>query len=214
MALSKVPDPEDPQSVKEQVRTPGEVGADFLLHVDAHGDLQGKYVVDLGAGTGVLGIGALLLGADRVLGVEIDPRLTATAEQAAVAAGFQEDYRCLSADVARLDEKQVAQALGAPPDVVIMNPPFGADRTSRAAGGDRVFLSKALRLAPRVYSMHLAETTRFLEAYARDAGYTVEILASVDFPLPARFAHHRARQIVKSVVFARFVRTSRPGSDR
>ncbi len=207
IALSRIPDPQEPQSIKEQVRTPGDLAADFLLHADAHGDLEGKRVVDLGAGTGVLGIGALLLGAKRVLAVEIDPHLVAIAQQAAATNRVQEDYRAITADVARLKEDQVVQELGAAPQTVIMNPPFGADRRSRAAGGDRVFLSMAFRLAPRVYSMHLADTQAFLAAYARDAGYSMEILATVDFPLPARFAHHRAQRIMKQVAIAGYTRT-------
>ena len=45
--------------------------------------LQGKSVIDFGCGSGILGIAALLLGAERCVAVDIDPQaLTATADNA------------------------------------------------------------------------------------------------------------------------------------
>jgi ribosomal protein L11 methyltransferase len=47
-------------------------------------DLDGKRILDFGCGSGILGIAALLLGAESVLAVDIDPQaLTATAANAA-----------------------------------------------------------------------------------------------------------------------------------
>lgn len=46
-------------------------------------DLRGKTVVDFGCGSGILGIAALLLGAERVIAIDIDPQaLTATQDNA------------------------------------------------------------------------------------------------------------------------------------
>ncbi|KZZ48496.1 ribosomal protein L11 methyltransferase, partial [Oleiphilus sp. HI0118] len=45
--------------------------------------LKGKTVVDFGCGSGILGIAALLLGAERVIAIDIDPQaLTATQDNA------------------------------------------------------------------------------------------------------------------------------------
>lgn len=209
MALSRIPDPPEPETMREQVRTPGDLAADFLLLAQAAGDLEGKNVVDLGAGTGVLGIGALILGARRVVGVEVEPRLVEIAKQVARDTGVSDDYEAITGDVSRLAPCTVTDVLGAGADTVVMNPPFGADRRSRAAGGDRVFLSLAFSLAPCVWSMHLASTEPFLRAYARDAGYGYEAVRTVEFPLPARFAHHKAQRLTKQVVWARFVKSDR-----
>ena len=46
----------------------------MLYHALMKGDIEGKTVCDLGCGTGVLAIGAALLGADRVKGVDSDPK--------------------------------------------------------------------------------------------------------------------------------------------
>ncbi len=46
-------------------------------------DLRGKTVIDFGCGSGILGIAALLLGAERVIAIDIDPQaLTATKDNA------------------------------------------------------------------------------------------------------------------------------------
>ncbi len=51
-----------------------------LAEADA---LQGRTILDFGCGSGVLGIAALLLGADRMIGVDIDPQaVTATRQNA------------------------------------------------------------------------------------------------------------------------------------
>jgi ribosomal protein L11 methyltransferase len=46
-------------------------------------DVQGKYVIDYGCGSGILAIAAALLGAEKVIGIDIDPQaLEATQENA------------------------------------------------------------------------------------------------------------------------------------
>ena len=45
------------------------------------GDFEGKRVIDLGAGTGMLSIGAALLGASHVLALDIDPEALEVAQQ-------------------------------------------------------------------------------------------------------------------------------------
>ena len=56
----------------EQYATEGDLAAYWLLAIDQLDAIEGKVVADLGAGNGILGIGALLLGAKHVLFVEAD----------------------------------------------------------------------------------------------------------------------------------------------
>lgn len=65
---------EKPKILLEQYITPPHI-ASCVLHTiqTKYGDLDGKIVADLGAGSGMLSIGALLLGAEHVVGFEIDP---------------------------------------------------------------------------------------------------------------------------------------------
>ena len=57
----------------EQYSTDGDLAARWLTDIAAFGDLsEGCTVADLGAGNGVLGLGALAMGAGRAILVEAD----------------------------------------------------------------------------------------------------------------------------------------------
>lgn len=64
---------EKPKILLEQYITPPHI-ASCLLHTiqTKYSDLDGKMVADLGAGSGMLSIGALLMGAQHVVAFEID----------------------------------------------------------------------------------------------------------------------------------------------
>lgn len=210
MALSRIQDHDDPKSRLEQVRTPGDIAADMILEGAAEGDIVERTVVDLGCGTGVLAIGAALAGARRVVGIDIDEGAVAAATREAARAGVDDRVSFHVADVASLEPARVREWAGGPVDTVVMNPPFGAELSSRGRGGDRVFLALAFRLADRVLSFHLAETERFLVAFSRDAGFEAGTFGTVSFPVPARHAHHRSEVKMVRVGVYRFARSSGP----
>ena len=58
----------------EQYPTDSEIAATILWQAKMNNDIEDKIIADLGAGTGILGIGALLLGADYVYFVEKDEK--------------------------------------------------------------------------------------------------------------------------------------------
>ena len=62
------------QSVElEQYSTNGDLAARWLTDISTFGDLhEGCSVADLGAGNGVLGLGAIALGAGRTTLIEVD----------------------------------------------------------------------------------------------------------------------------------------------
>jgi len=72
IALEKVEGFETPNVNYEQYKTPATVAAPFLHLAFMSGDIEGKTVYDLGCGTGILSIGAALLGAKEVIGFDID----------------------------------------------------------------------------------------------------------------------------------------------
>jgi putative methylase len=115
-----------PSPLHEQYSTPASVAAEMLFHAYMHGDLG--VVCDLGCGTGILAIGAALLGA-RAIGVEIDRQALAEARRNAKKLGVHVDF--VLGSVSSISLKGI--------DTVVMNPPFGAQR---ASVGDRAFLSK------------------------------------------------------------------------
>jgi len=125
MMLERLEGFSKPSFAREQYSTPASVAAELLFLAAMHNDL-GR-VCDLGSGTGVLAIGAALMGAQAV-GVEIDRDALATARKNADKLGADVDF--IRADVKSLELRGI--------DTVVMNPPFGAQKTSE---GDRAFLS-------------------------------------------------------------------------
>jgi len=72
--LSVVAGFENPQLGLEQYPTPPDLAAHVIHLADLQGDIAGRTVIDLGAGTGMLTLGAALRGPARVVGVEVDRR--------------------------------------------------------------------------------------------------------------------------------------------
>jgi putative methylase len=179
--IQAVPLPPTPSAPWEQVATPAEAVADLLAAVDRHTGLAGRSVLDLGCGTGRLAIGAALLGAAPVVGVDIDAALVGLARRAARAARVSVVFRSL--DVTKWNE---------PCDIVLMNPPFGAQRRH----ADRPFWDRALALAGRTVGAFASSASRtFIARFALDRGAHVVEVEPVPWNLPRTFPHHRAATV-------------------
>ncbi|CAE7534700.1 Mettl5 [Symbiodinium sp. CCMP2456] len=119
-------------------------------------------VVDLGAGNGILGIGALLLGAPRAVFVEVDPAAADAIEE-----GLEAQSLSARSRVLRCDVEEVADDSDCVCDLVLMNPPWGQQRKS----ADRPFLQASIALAKTsVHMMHSAGAIH-VEPWARDHGW-------------------------------------------
>jgi len=180
--LSKLGGFESPSPELEQYRTPGSVAAELLWLAYSHGDIEGKTIADLGAGTGVLSIGAFLLGAEKVYAVEKDKKAIEIARKNALPLGIGDEIVFVNADVSEFFEKV---------DTVVMNPPFGSQKPH----ADRPFLLKAFEISDVVYSIHLAkpEVRGFIETFVRDNGFKITHRITTPFEIPAQFHFHRKR---------------------
>lgn len=187
-ALQSIPPHRNPRPSLEQYCTPASIAADVLWTAMAFGDIEGRRVVDLGCGTGVFAIGAALMGAASVKGVDIDPQAVADATEAAFRMGIDAEF--MTGDV-----KEVRWEA----DTVIMNPPFGAQRRR----ADRPFLEAAVRLAPVVYSLHNASTTPFLEKMVASLGRRIAFQKSYKFQIPHLFEFHEKKKKDIDVVLLR-----------
>jgi Predicted RNA methylase len=173
MALQSLRGFEDPTARLEQYETPATLASDLLHLAWNHGDLEGR-VLDLGCGTGVLGVGAALYGAG-VVGVDADADALRTAQSNAAAAGVSEKTGWLRGDVSSLP------VTGA--DTVVMNPPFGAQKS----GADRPFLRAAERVSETAYTVHNQGSLGFVEAFVNGEvtdGFETQVT------LPRRFEFH------------------------
>ncbi|MDD1665145.1 MAG: METTL5 family protein [Methanomicrobiales archaeon] len=169
----------------EQYTTPAVLAARLLYHAHLLGDIGGRAVCDLGCGTGVLACGAALLGAERVVGVELDSGALAVAKRNA--AHLEAGIELVQGDVR---DSALIEDLGSF-DTVIMNPPFGAQDPH----ADRPFVDAALVLAPIVYGIFNTGSIPFLEAFTAGRA-EIEFAIGGIFPLKRTFPFHR-RDIVE-----------------
>lgn len=180
MALGRVAGFPSPGAALEQYQTPASLAARLLFHALMKGDIAKKKVCDLGCGTGILSIGAALLGAESVVGVDIDESALAVARMNADL--LKSEVRFLATDVR---EGECRSRIGAF-DTVVMNPPFGA----QTAHADRPFIDCALAMAPVVYSIFNAGSIPFVETYTAHRAEITEKVGGA-FPIRRTFAFHK-----------------------
>ena len=183
MILEEIEGFKAPDPALEQYKTPAVLAARFLHMAYMSGDIEDLVVYDLGCGTGILSVGAALLGARSVVGFDIDPDAVKAARENAEKMCPDADISfkwCDVSDIPRLIEEETLTGA----DTVIMNPPFGAQEK----GNDRPFLSAAVRAAEVVYSIHNKGSRRFIEKFICPA--IVTDCFSASFPIPRTFAFH------------------------
>jgi putative methylase len=200
---------EQPRLELEQYPTPAPLAARILHTARLQGDLEGRTVLDLGAGTGVLAIGAALTGAEHVVAIEVDPRALRTARRnERVATSAEEvgaDDRTPAETTARLE--WITADATRPPlpasdgPTVVTNPPFGAQDGQE--GADRAFLAAASRVAGVSYSIHNTGSLDFLEAFAEDHDGRVTHAFEAELVLERTFDFHEAAREAITVVVVR-----------
>jgi putative methylase len=173
---------DDPRVDLEQYRTPPELAAHLVHTADLQGDVEGRTVVDLGCGTGMLALGASLRGPRLVVGLDVDPEALATARENEGRVASTSAVSWLRADAT------VAPLCPAGGVTVLMNPPFGAQAGNEHA--DRAFLETTARIAAVSYSIHNADSAAFVRAFAGDNGGEVTHAFRAEFDLPRQFEFH------------------------
>ncbi|MCC9260890.1 MAG: METTL5 family protein [Methanobrevibacter woesei] len=179
MAIQSIPPHPNPKVELEQYSTPAIIAADLLWNAYSLGDIENSEIIDLGCGTGILSIGSLLLGAEKVIGVDIDEESLAIARLNSENLNIEfvccdiSDFNCFDGC-----------------DVVIQNPPFGSQKKSER-GADLKFIDKAKECSPRViYSFHMASTEKFIIDYFKKSGFVVTHIFRYKFILPKIYDFH------------------------
>lgn len=186
---------ENPSAPLEQYRTPPELAAHLVHLADLRDDVEGRTILDLGCGTGMLTLGAALRGPRRVVGVDVDPAPLATARDNERKVASTTSVSWVRADATdaplRSDPKETT---------VVMNPPFGAQSGNEHA--DRAFLVTAADLASVSYSIHNAGSQEFVESFADDNGGDVTDSYRTEFELPRQFEFHdEDKRVVDAEVY-------------
>ncbi len=173
MALERLKAFSLPSAALEQYATPAPIAAQLLHFAYMRGDIWHKRVVDLGCGTGILAIGAALLGATST-GVDTDERALEVAQ--------------INADIVSADVTWVKSSIDdfqGTYDTVVMNPPFGAQKRH----SDRPFLLTATRVGTVVYLLHSAIVDDFVRRFFEPNRITDAV--KVRFPLAHSFKFHK-----------------------
>ncbi|XP_015597343.1 methyltransferase-like protein 5 [Cephus cinctus] len=188
---------DQPKISLEQYATSAHIGAHMLYTAQMqYHDLENRAVADLGAGCGVLSLGAQLLGASHVVGFEIDPDALQILQS-------NRDEIDVNMDAVQCDileylpgrfEKYF--------DTVIMNPPFG---TKDNSGMDMKFLEIAMKLARNtVYSLHKTSTRKHVLRRGSRLGANCKVIAELRYDLPRIYKFHKKSSVDIEVDFIRF----------
>ena len=183
-ALSEIEDHPLPNAYLEQYTTPSKVAAEILyLTAYVYDDIIDKTVMDLGCGTGRLAIGAALLGAREVFGVDVDWVAVRVAQKNAEIMSVKEKTHWIVADIGVVKGTF---------DTVLQNPPFGVQRRR----ADRRFITKSLELSSTIYSFHKGgESNReFIKRFIEGHGGRVTNIFPLKMEIPRMFKFHTNRK--------------------
>lgn len=181
IVLSQLQGFDEPKVRLEQYPTDSQVAADLLWTAFQLGDIQNKTLADFGAGCGILGIGALLLGAKQVFFVESEKKALDIAQTNLRTVMKKNKINGTASFI--LDS---VQNFSKPVDCIIQNPPFG----TREKGADTLFLKAAFLNAPIIYSFHKTVTRNHIEKVSSAAEFVVTHLFPYQLPLKASFTQH------------------------
>jgi putative methylase len=162
----------------EQYPTDSEIAADVIWKAFMNNEIKNKNINDLGSGTGILGIGCLLLGAKHVNFVEIDKDAIKILKENLTSLNInKKKYSIYNEDINSFNIKS---------DIIIQNPPFG----SKNKHADKAFLQKAFELSNIIYSFHIKETKDFIFKFSEKNSFKVTHYWDYSFPLKKTMKQH------------------------
>jgi len=182
--LSKIEAHPFPKVYLEQYTTPSSVAAETLyLAAYVYDDIMGKTVVDLGCGTGRLSIGAALLDAKEVFGVDLDKASVRLAQRNAKTLAVTEKAHWIVADI---------DCIKGTFDTILQNPPFGVQRR----GADRRFIIKSLELSSTIYSFHKSGHSNriFIKRFIEEHGGKITNIFPMTMEIPRIFKFHTKKK--------------------
>jgi len=192
MILQKVPSYKKPIINLEQYQTPAEIASDILFIAYQFGDIENKTVLDLGCGTGIFSIGANILGAKKIIGVEIDENCLKVARKYAKENKMKITF--INKDIKDIKFKC---------DTIITNPPFGAQKSNKKA--DRKFIEKGFEIASVIYSLHLLKTISFIEKIVNLLKGEINFYKKYNFPIKYTYNFHEKKVLNYEVCLLRIL---------
>jgi putative methylase len=195
MALELVPSHPCPKIQLEQYTIPSKIASEILfIAAKLNNDIEDRCVIDLGCGTGRLAIGAALMNAKEVVGVDLDPAPLYVAQKISDRISVRKKIQWVASDIDGLTGRF---------DTVLQNPPFGV----RRKGADRVFICKALQIGKVTYSLHKSggRNRVFIKSLVSKHRATITDLYQMTLVIPHTFRFHSQRRYVVPVDLYRVV---------
>lgn len=182
--LSQLKTNPHPKPDLEQYEIPGELAAEIINYACLSDDVEGKIILDLGCGSGRLAIGCSLMGAKKVVGVDVDEKVLKIFQENVKKAGELVGKNISNIKWKNADIEDFRKRV----DTVIQNPPFGIQKEH----ADRIFIKKALECGNKVYSLHRSyhKSREFISKYVENFGGKVENIIQYKFRLPHTFKFH------------------------
>jgi len=191
--LQKVPTFKEASTHLEQYITPAGIAAEILYLAYQYGDIENKIVVDLGCGTGIFSIGAAIIGAKKVIGIDIDKKSIKIAKEYSKKINQKINFEIKNIGAVKVNC-----------DTVIMNPPFGAQKSNINA--DRKFLEKAFEISSVIYSLHLTKTLPFIEKMIKSMGGKIYFSKIYNFPIKQTYNFHEKKVAKYNVSLLRILK--------
>jgi putative methylase len=183
IALESISRSSELEVLLEQYPTPARIVAAILFAAQMeHNDITDKTVCDLGCGDGIFALGAALLDAKHVIGIDVQSKALKASQMNSRLLGIEDTVDWVLGDVSSLQLHCLV-------DTVVSNPPFGVKKR----GADLRFLQKAISIASVTYSIHLAgdKNRVFLKNEVEKLGARVTQIETFQFPIGKLFDFHK-----------------------
>jgi len=187
--LSKIIDDfKEPKIKFEQYMTPPEIAAFMIHYAWMRGKIENKKIIDIGAGTGMLGIGAAFLGGNVTM-IEID----------------KDAYEILKNNVAKTDHeirlinKNIFDFdFDEEYDTALINPPFGIKSKNK----DMDFIVKASKISKHIFSIHDGSESNKNNIKSLFEKHNLKIIESLmmDFSLKSTYPWHEEKNKILKVM--------------
>ncbi|MFV2014127.1 MAG: METTL5 family protein [Candidatus Heimdallarchaeota archaeon] len=182
----------DPNISLEQYSTPPRVAANLIQRASELGDIHGKRIIELCAGTGILSIAATVFGG-RVTAVEIDKNAVQIMKQNLEKTDLECEIKHVDALYFQSPEKF---------DTAILNPPFGIQQKKAR---DMDFIIQAHELADIAYTIVDGSIKNQTHLPILLAKSNIDILESYleEFPIKKSYPWHKYNRKIHQVMILR-----------
>lgn len=187
--LSKIIDDfKEPKIKFEQYMTPPEIAAFMIHYAWMKGEIENKKIIDIGAGTGMLGIGAAFLGGNVTM-IEIDKDAFEILKNNV--AKTDHEIRLINKNIFDYDFDEEY-------DTALINPPFGIKSENK----DMDFIVEASKISKHIFSLHDGSESNINNIKSLFEKNNLEIMESLmmDFNLKSTYPWHEEKNKILKVM--------------